>query len=196
MKLCMGCMESYGDEYSVCPHCGYAENSEPEEANQLRPGTILHNKYVVGKAIGHGAFGVTYLGYDAELERKVAIKEYMPGEFSNRVPGDDKVIVYEGDKTKQEVVGYNKKTQYSYRDYQTSTSYSWGDWTGWGTTAVSASDDREVNTRTMYRTRPRSVTYTYTYSKWGDWTGFSDSQVGQSRTREVRTKTLYRYKKK
>ncbi|MCR4599300.1 MAG: PASTA domain-containing protein [Acetatifactor sp.] len=108
MKLCMGCMESYGDEYGVCPHCGYVENSEPEEANQLRPGTILHNKYVAGKAIGHGAFGVTYLGYDAELDRKVAIKEYMPGEFSNRVPGDDKVIVYEGDKREQFESGLEK----------------------------------------------------------------------------------------
>ncbi|MCR4599313.1 MAG: PASTA domain-containing protein [Acetatifactor sp.] len=108
MKLCMGCMESYDDEYSVCPHCGYAENSEPEEANQLRPGTILDNKYVVGKAIGHGAFGVTYLGYDAELERKIAVKEYMPGEFSNRVPGDANVIVYEGDKREQFESGLHK----------------------------------------------------------------------------------------
>lgn len=107
----MSCMQDYGDEYEICPHCGYIENSEPEEANQLRPGTILHNKYVVGKAIGHGGFGITYVGFDAELERKVAVKEYMPSEFSNRIPGDDKVIVYEGEKREQFESGLAKFTE-------------------------------------------------------------------------------------
>lgn len=108
MKLCMGCMKSYDDEYNICPHCGYVENSSPVEENQLRPGSVLHNKYIVGKAIGHGGFGVTYLGYDPELKRKIAIKEYMPGEFSNRVPGDMKVCVYEGDKREQFESGLKK----------------------------------------------------------------------------------------
>ena len=111
MRKCMGCMEDYDEKYMICPFCGYAENSDPEEANQLRPGTILHNKYVVGKAIGHGGFGVTYLGFDAELERKVAIKEYMPNEFSNRIPGNNQVIVYEGDKREQFDSGLMKFTE-------------------------------------------------------------------------------------
>lgn len=115
MKKCMDCMQDYEDEYEVCPHCGYIGNSEPEVANQLRPGTILHNKYVVGKAIGHGGFGITYVGFDAELERKIAVKEYMPNEFSNRIPGDDRVIVYEGEKREQFESGLAKFTEEAQR---------------------------------------------------------------------------------
>lgn len=59
-----------------CPHCGYQPGEAPGYA--LAPGTILNGKYLVGKLLGQGGFGLTYIGWDLMLEQKVAIKEYYP----------------------------------------------------------------------------------------------------------------------
>ena len=81
---CYGCMEetvSY-----PCPHCGYAPGSKgPDYA--LRPGSILYGKYLVGRILGQGGFGITYVGWDLMLERKVAVKEYYPSGQVVRQPG-------------------------------------------------------------------------------------------------------------
>lgn len=94
---CMGCMEEYDDSLSVCPICGYARNTQPAEAYHLEPETILNGKYIIGKVLGFGGFGTTYIGWDLMLEKKVAIKEYMPSDFATRVPGETKLSVYDGE---------------------------------------------------------------------------------------------------
>ncbi len=108
MQLCMGCMEQYSESEQVCPHCGYIAGTMPEQGNHMMPGTRLHGRYIIGKVIGYGGFGVTYIGFDEELNRKVAIKEYMPNEFSGRVQGENKVTVYEGDRAEQFQSGLEK----------------------------------------------------------------------------------------
>lgn len=100
-KRCLGCMETYSKEYNICPHCGYVEGCGTEEAVHLVPGIVLHERYVIGKVIGYGGFGVTYLAWDKRLEQKVAIKEYLPGEFSTRMPGHTHVTVFNGEKREQ-----------------------------------------------------------------------------------------------
>lgn len=100
-RRCLGCMELYPEEYDVCPNCGFTVDAEVENALHMYPGTILHDKYVIGKVIGYGGFGVTYLAWDTVLETKVAIKEYLPSEFSTRAAGQTQVTVFSGDKTKQ-----------------------------------------------------------------------------------------------
>ncbi len=40
--------------------------------------------YVIKSILGRGGFGVTYLAHDTNLDRPVAIKEYLPGDFSSR----------------------------------------------------------------------------------------------------------------
>lgn len=97
----MGCMEQYEDEFDVCPYCGYLEGTKPEQALHMEPGSILQERFIVGKSIGYGGFGVTYIGWDALLEHKVAIKEYLPSEFSTRMPGVTQVTVFNGDKSEQ-----------------------------------------------------------------------------------------------
>ena len=101
MKRCLGCMETYSDELNVCPHCGYVENSMPEEAIHMVPGTILHGQYTIGKVVGYGGFGVTYIAWDNVLEKRVAIKEYLPSEFSTRMPGKPQLTIFNGDKAQQ-----------------------------------------------------------------------------------------------
>ena len=101
MKICYGCMENYSDELTVCPHCGFAEGTKPENALHMEPGSILADRYIIGKVIGFGGFGVTYIGWDTLLKTKVAVKEYLPSEFSTRVLGHTMVTVFSGDKTEQ-----------------------------------------------------------------------------------------------
>ena len=96
MKICFGCFEQYDDSFDICPHCGYAEGTEPELATYMRPGAILKERYVIGRALGHGGFSVTYLAWDALLLHKVAIKEYLPSEYATRRPGESRLTVFTG----------------------------------------------------------------------------------------------------
>ena len=81
-KRCFGCMNI---KYStpVCEHCGYNEYAG-NERHQLPCGTVLRGQYVVGKVLGQGGFGITYLGWDQYLGGPVAIKEFFPTGFANR----------------------------------------------------------------------------------------------------------------
>ncbi len=57
--------------------------SETTHHNALKPGYKLF-WYQIESVLGQGAFGITYLARDINLDRQVAIKEYMPGQFSMR----------------------------------------------------------------------------------------------------------------
>ncbi len=101
MLRCLGCMREYAGQAEACPHCGYAQSTPAKEAYHLPPGTILQGRYIAGKTLGYGGFGVTYIGYDAALERTVAIKEFLPASFATRLPGETTVSVYEGEASTQ-----------------------------------------------------------------------------------------------
>lgn len=62
----------------------------------MRPGAILNERYVIGRALGHGGFSVTYLAWDALLLHKVAIKEYLPSEYATRRPGESRLTIFSG----------------------------------------------------------------------------------------------------
>lgn len=101
MTRCLGCMKEYGKEYEICPYCGYVAGTPPREAYHMSPGTILANRYLIGRVLGFGGFGVTYIGWDKVLLREVAVKEYLPGEFSTRIPGQTEITTYEGERSEQ-----------------------------------------------------------------------------------------------
>ena len=50
-------MKTYDSSLKVCPNCGYVEGSRPESPLHLAGGTILNNRYEVGKVIGYGTVG-------------------------------------------------------------------------------------------------------------------------------------------
>ncbi|MDR2571360.1 MAG: protein kinase [Oscillospiraceae bacterium] len=82
--LCTGCFSQLPTAGAVCGVCGYSSNTPLEHLYQLPPRTILSGKYMVGRVLGEGGFGITYVGYDLNLEMKVAIKEYYPSGFVMR----------------------------------------------------------------------------------------------------------------
>ena len=97
MRLCMGCMSEVEEHQDICPYCGYRKDTAVEEAYYLLPETVLSNRYIVGKVLGYGGFGVTYIGWDGILKRIVAIKEYFPSDYATRGYGTKKLTIYSGD---------------------------------------------------------------------------------------------------
>ena len=98
-KLCLGCMKMK-EQSPVCEHCGYNENV-PNYPHQLPLGTVLKGQYTVGKVLGQGGFGITYIGWDTALEAPVAIKEYYPNNFVSRDSSQTLDVVCTGQRAEE-----------------------------------------------------------------------------------------------
>lgn len=82
-NLCLGCMEYMEPEVEYCG-CGYKPDEYEPEPHHLRPGTMLRERYQVGRVMGEGGFGITYVGRDTVLDLKVAVKEFYMSGYVNR----------------------------------------------------------------------------------------------------------------
>jgi serine/threonine protein kinase len=91
--LCMSCMQDDSGN-PVCPKCGAPFDLPPKNTLQLKPRTVLREQYVIGRALGHGGFGVTYLAWDIGLQTRLAVKEYLPNGVAGRASGETKVLPY------------------------------------------------------------------------------------------------------
>ena len=84
-RLCMGCMNDNGGE-SICPICGYDEQSPHPDA-ALPPRFWLNgSRYLVGKVLEQNGEGFTYLGWDNDSDTVVWIREYLPTGLCVRLP--------------------------------------------------------------------------------------------------------------
>lgn len=63
-RRCMGCMELYDKKWELCPHCGYPANATADSPLHMSPGSVLNGRYEVGRVLGNGGFGVTYIAWD------------------------------------------------------------------------------------------------------------------------------------
>ena len=61
-----------------------AASSAGDSGNALPVGTYL-GEFELTSVLGEGGFGIVYLAWDHSLERRVALKEYMPSALSARV---------------------------------------------------------------------------------------------------------------
>lgn len=95
---CMGCMQFYNAEFDVCPFCGYQKDTPVKAPWHIKPGTLLVGRYVIGRVVGYGGFGVTYIAWDTMLKRRIAIKEYLPSEFATRMADEQEIMLLDGEK--------------------------------------------------------------------------------------------------
>ena len=105
---CMGCMKEFTSDSSICPHCGYDQNTAATHSNHLKPGTMVAGRYLIGRALGSGGFGITYIAWDSLIGKTVAVKEYLPGVFAYRVPGQNNVASYNKDSEEKFRAGLTK----------------------------------------------------------------------------------------
>lgn len=74
---CIVCETEF--EGDGCPFCGAPRDPEGDVAGALPTGTLLQGgAFAVGRVLGAGGFGITYVGVDRRLRRLVAIKEFYP----------------------------------------------------------------------------------------------------------------------
>ena len=85
-SFCENCFEQ--THIFPCPRCGYDNTDEERDVIALPIRSILQGKYIIGKVLGKGGFGITYLALDYQKKTRVAIKEYYPGNLAYRSPGD------------------------------------------------------------------------------------------------------------
>ncbi len=108
-ELCMGCMSKIENDEDFCPNCGWQKQQQELSPHQLLPQTILNGKYLIGRVLGEGGFGITYLGWDLNLDMKVAIKEYYPAGFVTRETTTTTTITpFSGEKREAYVNGLDK----------------------------------------------------------------------------------------
>ena len=114
VQRCLGCMRKFGEEFEICPYCGYTVGTEAKAKNHLAPGTVLQNRYTLGKVLGQGGFGITYIAWDGKIGRAVAVKEYMPYAFASRMTGEKEVSCYSEEARQHFLQGLEKTRKETY----------------------------------------------------------------------------------
>ena len=84
-QICLHCMSAYVVD-GVCRNCGKPPTDENRSPNALPFGyrlqTPRNRLYLIGRVLGEGGFGITYLAWDQAGRRPVALKELFPNRFS------------------------------------------------------------------------------------------------------------------
>ena len=80
---CPYCMAQVNPGES-CSQCGLTAGTYTPAPHHLPPQTALVDRYLIGRVLGEGGFGITYIGCDLRLELRVAIKEYYPATLVSR----------------------------------------------------------------------------------------------------------------
>jgi formylglycine-generating enzyme required for sulfatase activity len=81
--LCINCFspEIRGD---TCVRCQFSQVETARDRRALKAGMRVNDKYLIGRVLGAGGFGITYLALDVTLERIVALKEFVPSGLTGR----------------------------------------------------------------------------------------------------------------
>lgn len=83
-RLCMGCMTELEHPGMPCPRCGFDVTRYQRPGNSLPLYEIVNGKYLIGRVLGIGGFGITYIAWDFYQGKKVCVKEYFPRRIAVR----------------------------------------------------------------------------------------------------------------
>lgn len=104
--ICYNCFREKGDT-AACPHCHYNTAGERERFPMaLAPGIEIGSAYTLGRVLGQGGFGITYIARDNSTGTRVAVKEYFPDSMATR-SGGFSVSAHTGERG--EGFGYGKQ---------------------------------------------------------------------------------------
>lgn len=82
-KMCPNCFQmSYEENNCLC--CSYKKTWVKGEERALKTGTLLGNRYLIGRILGIGGFGISYKAYDTLYSNVCAIKEFAPFDLVSR----------------------------------------------------------------------------------------------------------------
>ena len=79
---CYGCMRMKSDG-AFCDQCGYPVNTS-NPVHTLPAGTMLQDKYLLGRVLGQNQYGIAYLALDCNLDVTVVVQEYYPVDIVSR----------------------------------------------------------------------------------------------------------------
>ena len=80
--LCLNCMKPLGEEGVPCPHCG--DTGELNAPQFLPQGTVLSERYMVGRLQEETGDAAIYAGFDTVLKSPIVIREFCPHTLCER----------------------------------------------------------------------------------------------------------------
>lgn len=85
-KRCVNCMSDMNQGDRFCAVCGFDNYNKRKTGYvyELPCNFLLHGRYIIGKSLGRGRFGITYAAWDKLLKTKAAVKEYFPFGMATR----------------------------------------------------------------------------------------------------------------
>lgn len=77
-QYCFSCMQELQGLTNMCPLCHAALPYQRRDLNDLPAGLPLKKRYLIGRTLGRGGFGATYISRDNKTDKILTIKEYFP----------------------------------------------------------------------------------------------------------------------
>ena len=82
---CSHCFSNSVNDHGICAFCGFDNiKNRRDFPAALPPGSILYGRYIIGRVLGQGGYGITYLAQDHRANMLVAIKEFFPDSIATR----------------------------------------------------------------------------------------------------------------